>query len=103
MLAALAASPAVAQAAPADTDMVEPIETAKGEIIVTGNRFGGRASPISPNPVDAITRDQLQQSGRGDLIQQLKVEVSIFATPRPLRSGVNAFLQPSSLRELGPG
>lgn len=72
-------------------------------IIVTGSRFGGRTSTQSATPVDAIGRDQLQQSGRVDLIQQLKVEVPSFNTPRPLGSGVGDYLVPPSLRGLGPG
>jgi iron complex outermembrane receptor protein len=103
MLAALAALPTDARAAPIEMDTIESIETEQGEIIVTGNRFGGRTATDSPTPVDAITRDQLQQSGRVDLIQQLKVEVPSFNTPRPLGSGVGDYLQPPSLRGLGPG
>lgn len=58
--AMLAASPTDAPAAPIEMDTVESIETEQGEIIVTGNRFGGRTATDSPTPVDAITRDQLQ-------------------------------------------
>lgn len=102
-VAALGASPTGARAAPGDVVPVESTEITQGEIIVTGNRFGGRTSTNSPTPVDAITRDQLQQSGRVDLIQQLKIEVPSFNTPRPLGSGVGDYLQPPSLRGLGPG
>ncbi|MBD8546772.1 TonB-dependent receptor plug domain-containing protein [Sphingomonas sp. CFBP 8760] len=79
------------------------VETEGEAIIVTGSRFGGRTSTQSSTPVDSIGRDQLQQSGRVDLIQQLKVEVPSFNTPRPLGSGVGDYLVPPSLRGLGPG
>lgn len=72
-------------------------------IIVTGSRFGGRTAIQSATPVDSISREQLQQSGRVDLIQMLKVQVPSFNTPRPLASGVGDYLQPPSLRGLGPG
>ena len=89
MLAALAATPGIAQTTtPPEAVAAEPTDTGQDEIIVTGNRFGGRTATGSPTPVDAITRDALQQSGRVDLIQQLKVEVPSFNTPRPLGSGV---------------
>lgn len=81
-----------------------PAEEAEGDaIIVTGSRFGGRSATRSATPVDAIGREQLQQSGRVDLIQQLKVTVPSFNTPRPLGSGVGDYLVPPSLRGLGPG
>ena len=79
------------------------VETEADTVIVTGSRFGGRTSTQSATPVDAIGRDQLQQNGRVDLIQQLKVEVPSFNTPRPLGSGVGDYLVPPSLRGLGPG
>ena len=59
-----------------------------GEVIVTGSRFGARTSTESTTPVDAISRETLQQSGRVDLIQMLKVQVPSFNSPRPLGSGV---------------
>ena len=77
---------------------------AEGEaIIVTGDRFGGRTATGSPVPVDSVDREQLQQNGRIDLIQMLKVEVPSFNSPRPLGSGVGDYLVPPSLRGLGPG
>lgn len=78
-------------------------EEESGTIVVTGDRFGGRTTTDSPAPVDSIDRDQLQQSGRVDLIQMLKVEVPSFNSPRPLGSGVGDYLVPPSLRGLGPG
>ncbi len=54
-------------------------------------------------PVDTIDREKLQQSGRVDLIQMLKVAVPSFNSPRPLGSGVGDYLAPPSLRGLGPG
>lgn len=80
-----------------------PAEDERDAIIVTGSRFGGRSATRSATPVDSIGREQLQQGGRVDLIQQLKVEVPSFNTPRPLGSGVGDYLVPPSLRGLGPG
>lgn len=97
LLSAAVSMPAFAQ----DNDPA--VETEADTVIVTGSRFGGRTSTQSATPVDAIGRDQLQQSGRVDLIQQLKVEVPSFNTPRPLGSGVGDYLVPPSLRGLGPG
>ncbi len=73
------------------------------DIVVTGSRFGGRTRIESATPVDAISQEELQQSGRVDLIQMLKVQVPSFSSPRPLASGIGDFLQPPSLRGLGPG
>lgn len=80
---------------------VEP--SGGGDIVVTGSRFGGRTRIGSATPVDAISQEELQQSGRVDLIQMLKVQVPSFSSPRPLASGIGDFLQPPSLRGLGPG
>ncbi|WP_315760760.1 TonB-dependent receptor plug domain-containing protein [Sphingomonas sp. Y38-1Y] len=89
--------PVAAQEAEASGD------EAGASIVVTGDRFGGRTTTDSPAPVDSIGREQLQQSGRVDLIQMLKVEVPSFNSPRPLGSGVGDYLVPPSLRGLGPG
>lgn len=97
LLSAAVSMPAFAQ----DNDPA--VETEADTVIVTGSRFGGRTSTQSPTPVDAIGRDQLQQSGRVDFIQQLKVKVPSFNTPRSLGSGVGDYLVPPSLRGLGPG
>lgn len=95
-------SPLSAQDAGQAADPEEP-DTERGEIIVTGSRFGGRTATQSSTPVDAISREELQQSGRVDLIQMLKVQVPSFSAPRPLASGVGDFIQPPSLRGLGAG
>lgn len=95
-------SPLSAQDASQAADPEEP-DTERGEIIVTGSRFGGRTATQSSTPVDAISREELQQSGRVDLIQMLKVQVPSFSAPRPLASGVGDFIQPPSLRGLGAG
>jgi len=88
----------------ASTEAVSAVEPSGGsEIVVTGSRFGGRTRIESATPVDAISQEELQQSGRVDLIQMLKVQVPSFSSPRPLASGVGDFLQPPSLRGLGPG
>lgn len=90
--------------APGDPqDSVARDEASAGDVVITGSRFGARTTTESPTPVDAISREELQQSGRIDLLQQLKVQVPSFNAPRPLGSGVGDFLQPPSLRGLGPG
>ncbi|WP_235535186.1 TonB-dependent receptor plug domain-containing protein [Sphingomonas sp. Leaf339] len=94
--------PVLAQEVVREADAVEDDDEA-GEIIVTGSRFGGRTATQSSTPVDAISREALQQSGRVDLIQMLKVQVPSFSAPRPLASGVGDFIQPPSLRGLGAG
>lgn len=80
-----------------------PDATAIDEVVVTGSRFGARTATQSTAPVDAVSREALQQSGRVDLLQMLKVQVPSFNTPRPLGSGVGDYLLPPSLRGLGPG
>jgi iron complex outermembrane receptor protein len=74
-LAATAAMPmpALAQEVVREADAVEDNDEAR-EIIVTGSRFGGRTTTQSSTPVDAISREALQQSGRVDLIQMLKLD-----------------------------
>ncbi len=99
--------PASAQEPTGESDQHAPDsdagKTEIGEIIVTGSRFGGRTATQSSTPVDAISREELQQSGRVDLIQMLKVQVPSFSAPRPLASGVGDYIQPPSLRGLGAG
>jgi len=93
--------PAIAKA---ETESEAAIEPSDGsDIVITGSRFGGRTRLESATPVDAISQEELQQSGRVDLIQMLKVQVPSFSSPRPLASGIGDFLQPPSLRGLGPG
>jgi hypothetical protein len=84
-LAATAAMPmpGFAQEVVREADAVEDNDEAR-EIIVTGSRFGGRTATQSSTPVDAISREALQQSGRVDLIQMLKVQVPSFSAPRPM-------------------
>jgi iron complex outermembrane receptor protein len=93
--------PATAKAETESEAAIEPIDSS--DIVVTGSRFGGRTRLESATPVDAISQEELQQSGRVDLIQMLKVQVPSFSSPRPLASGIGDFLQPPSLRGLGPG
>ncbi len=82
-------------------DVPEP--DASNEVVVSGSRFGGRTVTRSATPVDSISREAMEQSGRVDVIQMLKVQVPSFNTPRPIASGVGDYLQPPSLRGLGPG
>lgn len=84
-----------------DLDVSDPSESK--DIVVTGSRFGGRTVTQSATPVDSISREAMEQSGRVDVIQMLKVQVPSFNTPRPIASGVGDYLQPPSLRGLGPG
>jgi len=97
--------PALAQDTEQDIAAAEAAVEPSGDndIVITGSRFGGRTRIGSATPVDAISQEELQQSGRVDLIQMLKVQVPSFSSPRPLASGVGDFLQPPSLRGLGPG
>lgn len=73
------------------------------EVITVGSRFGGRSMLQSPTPVDLISREEMERSGRIDLLQMLKVEVPSFNIPRPIASGAGDYLMPPSLRGLGPG
>ena len=102
LLATVFVLPAAAQAADPQAAAATAPEDAE-TVIVTGSRFGGRTAIESSTPVDAISRDELQQSGRVDLLQQLRVQVPSFNIPRPLGSGVGDYLLPPSLRGLGPG
>lgn len=102
LLSMLALLPAAAYGQAAPPAEVEA-DAGDGEVVVTGSRFGARTATDSTAPVDAISRDELQQSGRVDLVQMLKVQVPSFNTPRPLGSGVGDYLVPPSLRGLGPG
>ena len=102
-------SPAFAQEAQAGTGS-EPVEISVEDgiadqeaIIVTGTRFQPRTATQSAVPVDAISRDTLQQGGRVDLLDQLRTQVPSFSFPRPLGSGVGDYILQPSLRGLGPG
>jgi iron complex outermembrane receptor protein len=99
------AGAARAQNAPAEPTIggVDAQRDPANDVVVTGSRFGARTVTESSVPVDSISREELQQSGRVDLIQMLKVQVPSFNAPGPLGSGVGDFLQPPSLRGLGPG
>ncbi|MFS0773198.1 TonB-dependent receptor plug domain-containing protein [Sphingomonas sp. 1P08PE] len=102
LLATVFAMPVAGQAA--DPQPTPAMDVGDAEtVIVTGSRFGGRTATESSTPVDAISRAELQQSGRVDLLQQLRVQVPSFNIPRPLGSGVGDYLLPPSLRGLGPG
>lgn len=90
---------AQARALPQTADPAAEVD----EVIVTGSRFGARTATQSTAPVDAVSRETLEQSGRVDLLQMLKVHVPSFNTPRPLGSGVGDYLLPPSLRGLGSG
>jgi iron complex outermembrane receptor protein len=90
----LATMPAGAQEVP---------ETAGGDIVVTGTRFGGRVVTDSPTPIDSIKREELTGSGATELQGMLKVVVPSFSTSRPVAANAADFLEPPTLRGLSPG
>lgn len=73
------------------------------DIVVTGNRFGGRIRTESPTPIDSISASDLVQGGRTEVQNMLKATVPSFNTPRPSASGVGDFTTPPTLRGLSPG
>jgi iron complex outermembrane receptor protein len=96
-LTALAAPlPALAQAAGGE-------DTAVGEVVVTGSRFGPRVVTDSSTPVDSISAQELAKTGANDLQGQIKVTVPSFSTPRPTAAGAVDFLTPPTLRGLSTG
>lgn len=72
-------------------------------VVVTGSRFGGRTVTDSDTPVDVVSASQLANTGATELQQMLKVAVPSFSTPSPATGGPLDFLQPPTLRGLGPG
>ncbi|MBX7483331.1 TonB-dependent receptor plug domain-containing protein [Qipengyuania qiaonensis] len=103
-------SPAFAQQGLPEEPTSDPVEIGVDDgiadqeaIIVTGTRFQPRTATQSAVPVDAISRESLQQGGRVDLLDQLRTQVPSFSFPRPLGSGVGDYILQPSLRGLGPG
>lgn len=73
------------------------------QVVVTGNRFGARTATDSPTPVDYVSAKDLRNTGATELQGMLKVEVPSFSTPSPATGSALDFLQPPTLRGLGPG
>jgi iron complex outermembrane receptor protein len=83
----------------------EPANTADAlnEVVVTGQRFGGRIVTDSPTPIDLVSAAELQRSGQVQLQQILKTAVPSFSVTQPSTAGALDFTSTPTLRGLSPG
>ena len=97
--------PAMAQTAP-DQLAADQAATADGDpsqdIVVTGNRVGGRTVADSPVPIDVIGGDQLSNSGQTETNKVLNQLVPSFNFPQPSLTDGTDSLRPATLRGLSP-
>lgn len=73
------------------------------EVVVTGQRFGGRIVADSPTPIDIVSNADLQRSGQTQLQQVLKTAVPSFSVTQPSTAGALDFTSTPTLRGLSPG
>lgn len=92
-----AATPAIAQEAPAEA----AVETGD-EIVVTGTRVQGRSRLDTVAPVDVITADSLARSGTTEVNQALAYQLPSFNFPRPAITDGTDTVRPATLRGLAP-
>jgi iron complex outermembrane receptor protein len=98
---AMAASPALAQPAPAPT-AAGPDAANDTPIIVTGTRRSDRTVADSPVPVDVLSADAITTSGQTETNKILNDLVPSFNFPQPsIADGTDA-LRPATLRGLSP-
>ena len=92
-----------AQAAGADSSGAPATESPLSEVVVTGQRFGGRIVADSPTPIDLVSGGALTRSGNVQLQDSLKTLVPSFSISEPSTATVLDFTGTPNLRGLGPG
>ena len=99
LLAALAASPVLAQTAPEET----PDETALLDaVIVTGTRVADRTVAESTAPIDILTPEALTATGTPELATALSRALPSLNFPRPAINDGTDTVRPAQLRGLSP-
>ena len=99
-VAALGATPALAQTPPAAPQAAE--ETPKGEdIVVIGTRRTDRSVTDSASPIDVIGATDLAASPQVNMLDTIKNLVPSFFVPQNTISDASTFVRAPSLRGLG--
>jgi iron complex outermembrane recepter protein len=98
LLIALAASPALAQDAPASQDDAGTLET----IVITGTRAANRTVAESSSPIDVITPAALEATGTSELATALSRALPSLNFPRPAITDGTDAVRPAQLRGLAP-
>ena len=95
--------PAGAQSAGPSSGGPAFTESPLSEVVVTGQRFGGRIVADSPTPIDLVPGAALSRSGNVQLQDSLKTLVPSFSVTEPSTATVLDFTGTPNLRGLGPG
>ncbi|MEG8118051.1 TonB-dependent receptor plug domain-containing protein, partial [Xanthomonas hortorum] len=102
VVAALLASPALAQTtAPATGPANAPANTLD-TVIVTGTRVSDRTVAESQSPIDIISAESLQATGTSELATALARALPSLNFPRPALSDGTSAIRPAQLRGLSP-
>jgi len=72
------------------------------EVVITGNRAKPRTALNSPVPIDNISAERLQSSGKVQVEQMLAYKVPSFNSANQAISDATAHFDPADLRGLGP-
>ena len=96
IVAAMLASTALAQNAPAAT--ANTLDT----VIVTGTRVSDRTVAESQSPIDIISAESLQATGTSELATALARALPSLNFPRPALSDGTSAIRPAQLRGLSP-
>ncbi|WP_043931741.1 TonB-dependent receptor plug domain-containing protein, partial [Xanthomonas citri] len=98
VVAALLASPALAQTAAPATAPANTLDT----VIVTGTRVSDRTVAESQSPIDIISAESLQATGTPELATALARALPSLNFPRPALSDGTSAIRPAQLRGLSP-
>jgi len=98
VVAALLASPALAQTAAQTTAQANTLDT----VIVTGTRVSDRTVAESQSPIDIISAESLQATGTPELATALARALPALNFPRPALSDGTSAIRPAQLRGLSP-
>ena len=98
LLLAMAATPALAQEAPANQEDPGAFET----VVVTGTRAANRTVAESASPIDVITPQALEATGTTELATALSRALPSLNFPRPAITDGTDAVRPAQLRGLAP-
>ncbi|MGH7719278.1 MAG: TonB-dependent receptor [Gemmatimonadaceae bacterium] len=73
-----------------------------GEVVVTGTRRPDRTVVDAPAPIDVLTSEEIEQSGRVEVNQIIQMLAPSFNFPRATISDGTDHVRPSTLRGLQP-
>src|SRR5262245_60254540 len=94
------AGSALAQEAPSGTDV--PEENSLDTVVVTGSRASGRTVRNSAAPIDVVSSDALQATGKSNLLDALQSLLPSFNSAAK-QSDLEGNIPGVQLRNLSPG